>query len=36
MKGKDKIKELKMKNKNIGNSIINTDQVYEEIRRLEN
>lgn len=33
---KKKIKELKMKNKAIGDSIMNSDDLYEEIRRLEN
>ena len=32
---KSKIKQLKLKNKNVGNSIVNTDNIYDEIRRLE-
>ena len=31
---KEKNKELMLRNKSIGNEIMNTDQLYEEIRRL--
>lgn len=30
-----KIKELKLRNKSIGDSIVNTDSIYDEIKRLE-
>ena len=35
LKMKNKIKELKLKNKTIGATIMNSDQIFEDIRRLE-
>lgn len=32
---KNKIKELKLINKTVGDSIINSDQIFQDIRRLE-
>lgn len=35
LKMKNKIKELKLKNKTIGATIMNSDQIFDDIRRLE-
>ena len=32
---KSKIKQIKLQNKNVGESIMNTDQLFDKIRQLE-